>query len=202
MIDISFQWTRFHAYEIAKLGERKMLRPVGRKHDEFAPLKIETEKPVYLRFSELDGSEEACLEFARSWGLLRSTKPSEAEFLDDWRREIRQMQMDIAFLADGEKPRKPGSADAWRMTNLDVLLVPQQSVDDGKRFTMHFQPRNLFEAMRLQIARSVSGGGSIRRCKQCGEWFETGASESRRSIAVFCSEKCKNRFHYLERSKR
>jgi hypothetical protein len=202
MIDISFQWTRFHAYEIAKSGERKMLRPTGRKSEEFFPLKIETEKPLYLRFSELDGSEEACLEFARRWGLLKSTKASQAEFIDDWRREIREMQMAIAFVADGEKPKKPESADAWKVTDLDVLLVPQASADNGKRFALLLQPRNLFEAMRLQLAQSVSGGGTIRRCKQCGSWFETGASESRRSIAVFCWEKCKNRFHYLERSKR
>ena len=201
MIDISFQWTRFHAYEIAKVGSRKVLRPAGRKPEKFLPLKIETEKPLFIRFSKLDGSDESCLKFAQCWGSLWSEEAAD-EFLDDWRSAIRDMQMKIAFLEDGEKPKKPKSADAWKLTSLDVLLVPQASVEDGKRFTMHLQPRNLLEAMLLQLAKSVSGGGSIRRCKQCDDWFEAGASESRRSIAVFCSEKCKNRFHYLERSRR
>lgn len=202
MIDISFEWTRFHSYEIATVGGRKRIRPVGRKNDRFDPLKIEMERPLFARFADLDGSEEACLEFARRWGLLRSTTATQAESLEDWQQQIRDMGMAIAFLADGEKPKKPERADAWELTDLKVLLVPQITADDSKRFAMHLQPRNLYEAMRLQLARSVSGGGSVRACRQCGSWFETGASDSRRSIAVFCSEKCKNRFHYLERSKR
>ena len=64
------------------------------------------------------------------------------------------------------------------------------------------QPQNLLDAMYLQLAKFVAGDGVLRTCKQCGEWFECGATESRRSIALFCSERCKNRFHYLERAKR
>jgi hypothetical protein len=202
MIDSSFEWTRFHSYKIATRGSRKLIQPAGRKNERFAPFKIEPEKPLYLLFANLNGSEDACLKFAHTWGLLKSKAATEGEFLEDWRREISDLRMQIAFLEDGEKPKKPEQADAWKVTSLDVLLAPSERPVNGKRFTMLLQPKDLFGAMRLQLARTVSGGGAIRACKQCGNWFEAGAGESRRNIAIFCSEKCKNRFHYLERSKR
>jgi hypothetical protein len=201
MIDIKFSWTRFHSYEIAKVGSRKLIRPAGRKSDQVDPLKIETDKPLFSRFAALDGSDEAISQFAQTWGLLRSEKSTEGEFLPDWQAEIERMRQQITFLTD-EPPRRPANGGAWKMTALDVLLVPKSAEADGDRYTMLLQPRNLLEAMNLQLAKSVASGGAIRACKQCGEWFEAGAGESRRSIAIFCSEKCKNRFHYLERSSR
>jgi hypothetical protein len=187
-------------YEIAKVGSRKMIRPNGRTSDQVEPLKIET--ALFLRFAKLDGSDEAILQFARAWGLLKTESRSGGEFLADWQQMIGQMHQHIAFLTD-EPPRKPANGDAWKMTSLDVLLVPRAlEVAKGDRFAMLLQPRDLLEAMNLQLAKFFATGGSIRECKQCGDSFEAGASDSRRSIAIFCSEKCKNRFHYLERAKR
>lgn len=198
MIDTQFQWTRFHSYEIDKSGGRAWIKPIGRKRDVFEPLKLKPEKPLYLLFSELDGSEEGCLKFAHRWGLMRTESPTAKEMMEDWRESIKDMRLAINLLG-GDEPKRP-VRDAWKVTNLDVLLVPR--ISNGGSFSMVLQPRNLFEAMRLQLASGVSCGGSLRACKQCGNWFETGATESRRSIAIFCSEKHKNRFHYLERSKR
>jgi hypothetical protein len=199
MIDTQFQWTRFHSYEIEKSGGRAWIKPIGRKRDVLEPLKLEPEKQLYLLFSELDGSEDGCLQFARRWGLLRIESPTGKEMMEDWRESIKAMQLSINLLS-GNEPKRP-VRDAWKVTDLDVLLVPKIPAN-GSSFSMVLQPRNLFEAMRLQLASGVSGGGSLRACKQCGNWFETGATQSRRSIAIFCSEKCKNRFHYLERAKR
>jgi hypothetical protein len=177
---------------------------VGKKRDTpFEPLKIDCEKPLFLRFAELDGSEESCLRFAYHWGLLHTESQTASEALEDWRAQIKEMRQRISWLGtDDHKPRAPKlpAGEAWKVTALDVLLVPTRS--ETERFAMVLQPKNLIEAMRLQLATSVAGSGSIRTCKQCGLWFESGASESRRSVAIFCSEKCKNRFHYLERAKR
>ena len=204
MIDINFQWTRSLAYECVTRGGRKSIAPMGKKRDTpFEPLKIDCEKPLFLRFAELDGSEESCLRFAYHWGLLHTESQIASETLEYWREQIKDMLHRISwFGADDDKPRAPklSAGEAWKLANLEVLLVPARS--ETKRFAMVLQPKNLISAMHLQLATSVAGSGSIRTCKQCGLWFESGASESRRSIAIFCSEKCKNRFHYLERAKR
>lgn len=206
MIDIRFEWSRSLKYESATMGGRRLIKAAGQRRDKpFEPLKIDGQKPLYLRFAELDGSEETCLQFAHHWGLLLTQSQTGGEFIDDWRQQIEQMREAVALLGPIEDlpaslARKRRTGEAWKLTSLDVLLAPSPA--DTDRFSMILRPRNLFEAMRLQLATSVASGGSVRACKQCGSWFETGASESRRSIAIFCSEKCKNRFHYLERSKR
>jgi hypothetical protein len=204
MIDINFQWSHPLAYECVIHGGRKSIKPVGKKRGTpFEPLKIVGEKPLFLRFAELDGSEESCLRFAHYWGLLHTESQTASEALEDWQGQIKEMRQSVTwFGTDNDVPLAPKlpAGNAWKLTSLDVLLVPARS--ETERFAMALQPKNLIEAMRLQLATSVAGSGSIRTCKQCGGWFERGATESRRSIAVFCSEKCKNRFHYLERAKR
>jgi hypothetical protein len=198
MINISFGWKRFHSYEIITRGGRKWIGPAGRKADQINPLEIKSEKkPLYQQFAELDGTDDSCLQFAHYWGLLRTESPTASEMLENWRDEIKTMSSAIAFLGGDEPPKKPGGA--FKMTSLDILLVPRPGANI--QFGMVLQPRNLIEAMKLQLATGVSEG-SLRICKQCGTWFETGARDTRRSIAIFCGEACKNRFHYLERAKR
>jgi hypothetical protein len=208
MIDIGFEWKRAHDYECVSARGRKWLRAIGKGRDTLEPLKIETEKPLYLRFADLDGSEESCLRFARAWGLLTTESPTGEEMLETWQELIQAMRKTMVRLGVVEEsppsiPPKRGSAKVWKIASLDVLLVGGgPSSSEASRPMMLLQPRHLLEAMHLQLGISVAVGGSVRACKQCGGWFERGATESRRSIAVFCSEKCKNRFHYLERAKR
>ena len=76
------------------------------------------------------------------------------------------------------------------MTSIDVALL---SREPGSRPALVLQPRNLLDAMHLQLAKFVATDGSIRACRQCGEWFVSGLGDARRSIAIFCSERCKNR---------
>ena len=65
---------------------------------------------------------------------------------------------------------------------------------------MVLQPPNLLSAIYLQLATAVAGGNSIRACAECNKWFHTGIGDKvRRSVAIFCSEECKNRHHYKQR---
>jgi hypothetical protein len=54
--------------------------------------------------------------------------------------------------------------------------------------------RAAIEAMGIDLPASTT-------CDQCGKSFTRGQGGDRRSIAKFCSEKCKNRFHYVRRCK-
>jgi hypothetical protein len=175
-------------------------------------LKFETKKPLYARFAEIDDSAEGCLQFVRAWGLLKTQAAAGAgERLGDWQREIKKMRSLMAILkATDEQPGGTVHTENSRrvrlkMTSIEVALLSGPSDPRGNnlnRPTLMLQPQNLLDAMHLQLAKFVAGDGSLQVCKQCGEWFERGATESRRSIAIFCEEKCKNRFHYLERAKR
>ncbi|SRR6266404_2605951 len=198
MIDLTFQWSRALAYEITTIGTRRAITPVGKRRDSFAPFKIDTEKPMYLQFEKLDGSEAACLNFARAWGLLRTESQTVSEFIDDWKQEIRDLRRLISTLKkSGENSVDP--SQTIKITTLDVSL--RTAGRNYRRPALLLAPRNLSVAMQLQLGKFVAGGGDVVACRQCSDWFERGASDARRSIAVFCSARCKNRFHYIERAK-
>ena len=203
MIDIDFKWTRSLVYECTTIGSRRAITPVGKRRDRpFEPLMIDmidAEKKLYLQFANLDGSEDACLKFARAWGLLTTESQTTSEFIDDWKQEIRDLGRLTSILQRSEG-NSVDPSQTIKITTLDVSL--RTAGRNNRRPAFLLKPRHLLVAMRLQMARSVAGGASIGACRQCSEWFERGASDSRRSIAVFCNEKCKNRFHYLERAKR
>src|SRR5258708_24521071 len=106
MIDIDFKWTRsLLGYECVETGNMRRIQPTGKKRDEpFEPLKIEA--ALYLRFAELDGSEDACLQFAQAWGLLLSEVQTTGERLADWRNAIREMKNAVSAL--GALDEQPG----------------------------------------------------------------------------------------------
>ena len=63
-----------------------VIRQVGDKREKIEPFKINGVRPMYLRFSDLDGSEASCLKFANVFGLL--TTQSREETLEGWRRKF------------------------------------------------------------------------------------------------------------------
>jgi hypothetical protein len=212
MIDIGFEWTRGLEYELVGEGAVRAIRQVSLKSERYQPLSFDSKTPLYARFAKLDGSPESCLQCARAWGLLRTrATPDAVEPISDWQREIKKMRSTMSILATADE--KPGGAvrtansrrTRFKLTSIDVALISGEldyRDENSGRPILVLQPRTLLDAMHLQLGKFVASDGSLQVCKQCGEWFERGASESRRSIAIFCSEKCKNRFHYLERSKR
>jgi hypothetical protein len=190
-IDIDFQWGVGHEYQL--VDDQTAIRQTSRRHDWRRPL--QTFSNLYLKFAELDGSPKACLEFARSWGLLRQpAKLDASEPLSDWKREIKQMR----GLFNRTQIVKTGGIRA-RMTKIDVDLV-SLGPDINSPTILRFRPPTLFDAMVVQLTQSQASGASLASCTQCGHWFEVGGS-GKRSVSKFCSDGCRNRFHYEQRTK-
>jgi hypothetical protein len=190
-IDIDFEWGVAHRYDYEKA--KGAIRQTSHLRDLRRPL--QTFSGLYLAFAELDGSPEACLNFARTWGLLRqSAKLDSFERLEEWKRGINEMRDWLNVAAYVEI----GGIRA-RMTQVDVELV--SSGPGAKRpMFMRLRPRTLFDAMIVQLAQSQAAGASLHTCSQCGRWFEVGAS-GKRTVAKFCSIPCRNRFHYEQRAR-
>jgi hypothetical protein len=211
MIDIGFEWPRGLKYELAVENGARIIRQVEvpgvKKQKPGKPLE-HTTTPLYERFANLDDSASACVEFATAWGLLKTKAAVGAsERLDDWQREIKKLRSLMAVLsATDEQPggivRTANSRRVrFKMTNIEVALIsgPSDPLGGASRPEMVLQPQNLLDAMHLQLAKFVASDGILRTCKQCGKWFECGATEARHSLALFCSAPCKDRFHYLKR---
>jgi hypothetical protein len=203
MMEIGLRWLRAEAYEAAS----RVIRPVGKRRYWGEPFKIEGEMPLYVRFANLDGSEESIVNFARVYGLLRLRSRDEAEPLDGWKKEIRNMKLLMSLLqlqADGDAPGGITLLGSARkapvtLTSIDVILEPGSP---GERPKLCLKPKTLLEAMHLQLGRVLTTEGSLQSCRNCGDWFERGTIKGRRSIAIFCSAKCKNHSSYEKRKKR
>jgi hypothetical protein len=193
---ISFEWSRGYGYEISGDVIRQTLRGRDRTH----PLEIH--KTLYLAFAGLDGTPDVCLEFARAWGLLTTrAKLDASEPLDFWRKQIRSMNAwirGVPMIRTANSHRVEAS-----MASVDVVLASGDPWVPGlatiPKPTLVLRPHSLFDAMMVQLALSTAGGNMLATCEQCGSPFEVGAS-GKRSIARFCSDTCRNRFHYERRA--
>lgn len=197
-IAIDFEWPRGHTYECAKAdGGDWLIRQTSKGADEsFKPLEIRDQ--LYRDFAKLDGSRDACLTFARSFGLLRTRAEEGAEErLSYWRREIERMKQSIEGLRRAFEENHPIVAGVGaHITEIGVTLKPTKP--DGKP-ALVFEPRVLIDGMRLQLAQSIASGNEIHVCEECGTWFEVGGGGAKRTIARFCSTPCKGKFHYKQR---
>jgi hypothetical protein len=67
---------------------------------------------------------------------------------------------------------------------------------------LRLAPASLLDALWLQAVQELSSGATVRQCRHCGHWFETGARTGRRLDAKFCSDKHRIAFNSLKRAKR
>lgn len=150
---------------------------------------------LYLQFADLlkaPNFEDACLEFARLFGLpTQHAGDGAKERLSRWRTLAEQMRDSIEGLqrAIEEKMLPPLGAS---ITEMHVMLVPGM---DG-RPTLALQPDRLWDALRLQLGQSIAGGRTIHACENsgCEKLFETGGGRgtgAKRLNAKFCSDECR-----------
>jgi hypothetical protein len=197
VIKIDFEWTKAFAkapgepaYEIRD-GK---IRQIGRGTQRYSPLAAH--QSLYLHFSQLGGASADSVAFAERWGLLTTPANSSnppAEDLSFWRSEIRKMRGLIQMLPTVVRVANSRGTYA-RVGSLDVLLVPGTGPD--ARPVMVMEPHNLLQAMNLQMAQFVAGGGSHVPCQECSRLFEAGGPSGKRTVAKFCSDACRNKFHY------
>ena len=195
-IDIDFIWHCGRDYELGLSKRGQVIRQKGRL-DRYSPSRIEK---LPFRFAKLDGSPESCLDFAKRFGFLETIPgQGDEELVADWRHSIAYVRGWVELLAGRLAVPDPQGqlriaafAGRSRITTVDVLI----SADAPGAQRMVLRPPNLLSAMLLQLAQS----SAIATCEQCGMWFEVGA-DGKRTVAKFCSDKCRNRFNYERRAK-
>jgi hypothetical protein len=217
-ISIGFEWPRGRSYEIvepplprskndplAKTIDEPHIRQTGRTEKETPERQpLEIHPSLYLDFAKLDGSAEfaeACRRFAQNWGLLTQyAEPNAQEPLSLWRREIKTMKDTIERLRRAFEEKIIPSRGDWIPTDLQLVLA-FPGKPDGRPVPL-FRPRTLRDAMRVQLVQSIARGNAVNVCPVCGGWFERGGrgGDVKRSIARFCSDRCRNAFHNKQRA--
>jgi hypothetical protein len=105
----------------------------------------------------LDGSEDACLAFARAFGLLTTpAKAAAEEPLDVWRREIRRMKS-LTTMVSAVKTENARRV-LMRVVTIDIGLFLFSGESHGNKVKplikpiLMLQPKTLLAAMQLQFA--------------------------------------------------
>ena len=156
---------------------------------------------LYLQFAKLakiQNFEQACLEFARVFGLpTQRAEDGAKERISAWRDRVERMRDSIEGLKLARDEGALPSIGA-AITQIDVRLLPGE---DG-RATLALHPNTLWDAMRLQLGQSIASDREIMTCPNCHDWFEVGGRGNgvKRAKAIFCGPKCKNEFNYRKRA--
>ncbi len=201
-VKIDFQWSRAYSTRGAAAYAIKngKIVQIGQRKQSYSPF---TFGALYLEFAQLDATPEACLAFAEKYGLL--CKPAgvtyrPSEELSFWRSEIKRMLLNIGSLPNVIVRADFSSRMVYaKVGKMDVLLVPGPGVDAPP--VMVIEPCDLLQAMNLEMAHFISGGGRLIPCRNCGLIFQAGRAGGKRSIAQFHSDECKYAFHNSKRGK-
>ena len=165
------------------------IRPKGKRFRTKYPLQFNTS--LYRDFAALDGSAEACVDFANKVGLLTCEADAEGEPLSLWQGQIKKMQRAIErWLTD---PLTLGVNEKGEIKVGDLVAVLRPTPPDGK-LAMRVGPRHLLGGMELQLGAAVGKGHELKHCKQCNQLFEIGPG-AKRSHAEFCTPKCQTDFN-------
>jgi hypothetical protein len=201
-VAINFEWSRAYSTrpgQSAYVVEAGRIQQTGERRQSYAPLRLGAVYPLYLEFAQLDGSAAACLGFAEKYGLLsapaRLTKPP-AEDLSFWKSEIKRMSTNVRMLPDVVKTANSRSTFA-KVGKLEVLLVPGPEPDAPPVMVM--EPGDLLQAMHLEMAHFISGGGRLVPCRNCGLMFQAGRAGGKRTLAQFHSDPCRVAFNNAKR---
>jgi predicted nucleic acid-binding Zn ribbon protein len=73
-----------------------------------------------------------------------------------------------------------------------VIYDPHPDRAERDRIRLFVYPTSLLGAMWIQFARVCEGSATLRRCENCGKWFEVSLEDTgKRRSAKFCSDKCR-----------
>jgi hypothetical protein len=202
-----FEWSKAYAKRSGQPAyefRNGKICQLGTGVQKYLPLQAET---LFEKFTALDGTPATCVAFAENYGLLTEeagTRHLPSEYLSVWQEEIKQiaaLKRMLPALTTWGKSRRINIVAG----DLKVLLAPGEGPDALPRITI--EPDNLLQAMRLQLAQFIAGGGTWINCQneECGRPFPIRRARgegAKRTIARFCSDSCRNRYHYLERTNR
>ena len=146
---IDFDWSRGRAYEIVVPPLRRAKKDpfalsvdephVTQTGDAFDPMRpLEAHPDLFMDFAKLNGSAEACADFAGKWGLLEKRANAGGiiqERLSFWRKRIEIMRLSIDGLKRAFEEKHPMAMRGENIAPLDLKLVPGKPMAGQRSFS-------------------------------------------------------------------
>ena len=192
-------WVRDPAIET--VAPHELLWIVG-KSGQLDPYALPTtDFGVFREFAELSPGNEGIDDFASKYGLL--VNPI-AEPVILWNDVSGDMGTAVVEWQDGMRRgdlRNTAATINDRMDfrllhsrGADVVSVPRIELDGLSRAlrpALRIRVPNLYQALWLQFAQTVSNDIALRHCDRCPAWFAYGPGTGRRKKARYCSDACR-----------
>jgi hypothetical protein len=166
---------------------------------------LEENASLYAEFTNLDGSEKACLNFAHQYGTLFLPEDArtriirnhpDLESFVNWRAEIKRLRdvvkrCELSRSNPAEAYRQFRKRDKWLLGVELVLSI----TNPHSPATLETRVGTLIAGMQLQAIQSILfEGRKPVQCIECNRPFLIGGG-ARRSQSKFCSTRCKDSFH-------
>ena len=162
---------------------------------------LEQNPNLYLELANLDGSEQACLNFAYKYGTLSADpryqfpEPGYVESLAVWKAQIAHLR-DIIRRCElsRDNPREAFRQFGKEDKQLFGVELYLSTKGPNSPAAIDVRGTSLFNAIELQAVQSILQGRRSHQCIECSRWFEIGVG-ARRSQAKYCSTRCKDSYH-------
>jgi hypothetical protein len=207
MLEINLDWPVASQYVVRKSRVAKGQRAIYVAENATITLKrpLDENPSLYAEFAKLDGSEEACLNFAHRYGTLfidprhrgpATFDPGVMERLSDWRAWIEDVRgiIDRCTLSRAD-PREAFRQFGKKDKSLHRVELYLSIKNSNSPATLEMHAESLFVGMQLQaIHATLLEGRKSVQCIECTKPFLMGRG-SRRSQSKFCSTRCKDSYH-------
>jgi hypothetical protein len=198
MFEIDLEWSVANEYVLRPVergaGPDLGIYPAeGARITRYRPL--EKNPAVYAEFIKLDGSEQSCLQFAKTYGLLFDN--GSPETLRDWNYQIQHINDTINLCKlsrsnPAEAFRRFGKQSTQLWSDVKIFLSIKSSNSPA---TLDVRASDLLSAIEMQAIKSILlADRRLEQCIECGTWFEIGRG-ARRSQSKFCSVRCKDGYY-------
>jgi hypothetical protein len=191
-----------HPYELDsnRFGKPQRVVPNGGELIPYQPLsKFDKLSDAFASIR----TPETVLYFVQHYGPLTEAglDPDQGENVED---ALKQATFFRDLLNGGRPRRKRTSAffggsvtESTHFASLDASLTP----DAFGALRLRVLPKNLLDALWLQLAHVLAAGTSIRACLLCGTWFGAGPGTNKRLDAKFCSDEHRVLYNSRRRTK-
>lgn len=193
-----------HPYELDpnRFGKPQRVVPNSGELIPYQPLSNTKFDKLSRVFASIQTPENV-LYFVQQYGPL-----TEAGLYPDQGENVENALKQAAFFRDllkgGRRLRKRTSAffeggvtESPHFASLEASLTP----DASGALRLRVLPKNLLDALWLQLAQVLAAGTSIRACLLCDTWFGAGPGTNKRLDAKFCSDEHRVLYNSRRRTK-
>ena len=156
---------------------------------------------IFREFADLGQDNEELIGFASKYGLLAGPNSDPVDFcrgqqrdvleaLREWQEGMKNSDLRAAS-STINRHLTSGTYNSGNWTHVDTPQIELDALSHLFRPALSIRVSNLYQAIWLQFAQTVSNDTSLRHCEWCPTWFAYGPGTGKRKKGRYCSDACR-----------